>query len=127
MASNSEDLSLPRILCLHGGGVTGAIFRAQFRSFLRALDTRFRFVFVDAPFLCDEGVGVAPVYSDWGPFRRWFRWLPAHDVKSTPTPACTKSSTQFSVPWMTIKGLGHGLDYWIFSRAKLASPTSSFV
>ena len=79
MASNSEDLSLPRILCLHGGGVTGAIFRAQFRSFLRALDTRFRFVCVDAPFLCDEGVGVAPVYSDWGPFRRWFRWLPAHD------------------------------------------------
>ena len=38
-----------------------------------------RFVFVDAPFFCDEGVGVAPVYADWGPFRRWFRWLPTHD------------------------------------------------
>ena len=76
-----SDLTLPRILCLHGGGVTGAIFRAQFRSFLRpALATRFRFVFVDAPFFCDEGVGVAPVYSDWGPFRRWFRWLPTHDA-----------------------------------------------
>ena len=74
-----EDLTLPRILCLHGGGVTGAIFKAQFRSFLRALGDNFRFVFVDAPFFCDEGVGVAPVYSDWGPFRRWFRWLPTHD------------------------------------------------
>ena len=20
-----------------------------------------------------------PVYSDWGPFRRWFRWLKTHD------------------------------------------------
>jgi predicted esterase len=79
MTSTPEDLTLPRILCLHGGGVTGAIFRAQFRSFLRALDTRFRFVFVDAPFFCDAGPGIVPVYSDWGPFRRWFRWLPSHD------------------------------------------------
>jgi Serine hydrolase (FSH1) len=73
-------LSLPRILCLHGGGVTGAIFRAQFRSFLHndRLRTRFRFVFVDAPFFCEEGVGVVPVYENWGPFRRWFRWLPEH-------------------------------------------------
>lgn len=71
---------LPRILCLHGGGVNAAIFRAQFRSFLNheKLKNRFRFVFVDAPFFCDEGVGVHPVYSDWGPFRRWGRWLDSH-------------------------------------------------
>lgn len=76
----STDLSLPRILCLHGGGVTAAIFRAQFRSFLSSsLSSKFRFVFVDAPFYCEEGVGVVPVYADWGPFRRWFRWLESHE------------------------------------------------
>lgn len=57
------------------------IFKAQLRAFLShpQLVNRFRFVFTDAPFLCDEGVGVNPVYSDWGPFRRWFRWLKTHD------------------------------------------------
>ena len=78
---NPATLKLPRILCLHGGGVNSAIFRNQFRSFLShpSLVDRFRFVFADAPFFCDEGVGVYPVYADWGPFRRWFRWLPTHE------------------------------------------------
>lgn len=73
-------LHLPRILCLHGGGVNASIFRAQLRSFLShpLLAPRFRFVFVEAPFFCDEGIGVHPVYSDWGPFRRWSRWVPTH-------------------------------------------------
>jgi len=80
MATPDPTLSLPRILCLHGGGVNAAIFKAQFRAFLNhdKLRHRYRFVFVDAPFFCDEGVGVHPVYSDWGPFRRWFRWLDSH-------------------------------------------------
>lgn len=79
-SADSATLHLPRILCLHGGGVNGSIFRAQLRSFLAhaSLKNRFRFVFAEAPFFCDEGVGVHPVYSDWGPFRRWFRWLEEH-------------------------------------------------
>ena len=74
-------ISLPRILCLHGGGVNAAIFHSQMRSFLShpSLSHRFRFVFVDAPFECAEGVGVFPVYKEWGPFRRWFRWLDTHE------------------------------------------------
>ena len=76
------DLTLPRLLCLHGGGVNATIFRAQMRAFLShpILSKRFRFVFVEAPFYCDEGIGVHPVYSDWGPFRRWSRWLASHDT-----------------------------------------------
>ncbi|RMZ77296.1 hypothetical protein DV737_g4458, partial [Chaetothyriales sp. CBS 132003] len=71
---------LPRILCLHGGGVNSVIFRTQLRAFLAhpLLSSRYRFVFVDAPFACDEGVGVYPVYADWGPFKRWSRWLTTH-------------------------------------------------
>lgn len=50
------------------------------RAFLNhpSLISRFRFVFVEAPFFCDEGIGVYPVYANWGPFRRWSRWLKSH-------------------------------------------------
>lgn len=74
-ATPPENLSLPRILCLHGGGVTAEIFRLQARSLIRALPT-FRLVFADGPFYCAAGPGIVPVYEDHGPFRRWLRWLP---------------------------------------------------
>ncbi|KAI5196567.1 hypothetical protein AUEXF2481DRAFT_33302 [Aureobasidium subglaciale EXF-2481] len=74
---NPTDLSLPRILCLHGGGVTAEIFQLQARSLIRALPA-FRLVFADGPFYCAPGPGIAPVYEDYGPFRRWLRWLPEH-------------------------------------------------
>ncbi|KAK0914896.1 hypothetical protein LTR57_013695 [Friedmanniomyces endolithicus] len=70
-------LSHPRILCLHGGGVTGEIFRLQARALIKHLPA-FRLVFADGPFLCDAGPGIIPVYQDHGPFRRWLRWLPEH-------------------------------------------------
>ncbi|KAF2233764.1 hypothetical protein EV356DRAFT_503297 [Viridothelium virens] len=66
-----------RILCLHGGGVTGAIFKAQARSIIKALP-EFRFIFADGPYFCDPHAAIIPVYQDWGPFRRWLRWLPEH-------------------------------------------------
>jgi predicted esterase len=65
----------PRLLCLHGGGTTAAIFRAQLRAFAAPL-AAFRLVFADAPFLCDAGPGVLPVFADAAPFRRWLRWIP---------------------------------------------------
>ncbi|GAB7352214.1 hypothetical protein MBLNU459_g2687t1 [Dothideomycetes sp. NU459] len=70
----SPDLALPRILCLHGGGVTGEIFRSQSRALIAALPG-FRLVFADGPFYCNAGPGIVPVYEDYGPFRRWLRWL----------------------------------------------------
>ncbi|KAI9683992.1 MAG: hypothetical protein M1822_005819 [Bathelium mastoideum] len=74
--SESPD-SRPRLLCLHGGGVTGNIFRAQARSVIKALP-EFRLIFADGPYFCNPGPGMVPVYQDWGPFRRWLRWLPEH-------------------------------------------------
>ena len=71
-------LHLPRILCLHGGGVTGEVFRLQARSLITALKDTFRLVFADGPFLCNPGPGIIPVYADFGPYRRWLRWLPEH-------------------------------------------------
>jgi predicted esterase len=71
-------LTLPRILCLHGGGVNAEVFHMQARSIISALKSDFRLVFADGPFFCDAGPGINPVYSDYGPFRRWLRWLPEH-------------------------------------------------
>ncbi|EDU50636.1 MhpC hydrolase or acyltransferase alpha beta hydrolase superfamily [Pyrenophora tritici-repentis] len=69
---------LPRILCLHGGGVNAAIFERQSRSLIRHLQHSFRLVWADAPFFCDPHPDVVDVYSDYAPFRRWLRWLDEH-------------------------------------------------
>jgi hypothetical protein len=71
-------LAFPRILCLHGGGVTAEAFKLQSRALISRLKSHFRLVFADGPFLCDPGPGILPVYADFAPFRRWLRWLPEH-------------------------------------------------
>src|SRR5687768_3374729 len=69
---------LPRLLCLHGGGVNAAIFEAQARSLIRHFQHAFRLVWAYGPFLCDPHPDVIHVYGTYGPFRRWLRWLPTH-------------------------------------------------
>lgn len=70
--------NLPRLLCLHGGGVNAAIFKAQSRSLIRHLEHSFRLVWADGPFFCDPHPDVIQVYGSYAPFRRWLRWLPEH-------------------------------------------------
>ncbi|KAL7619759.1 hypothetical protein AAE478_010301 [Parahypoxylon ruwenzoriense] len=78
MATNGADstLRLPRILCLHGGGTNARIFRAQCRVLSRMLEPYFRMVYAEAPFESSAGPDVLSVYADYGPFKRWLRWLP---------------------------------------------------
>lgn len=83
--SNST-LPLPRLLCLHGGGTNARIFHSQTRALRAQLQHHFRFCYADAPFLCDSpGPDVTTVYKDFGPFRRWLRWLPTHPAIVTTT------------------------------------------
>ena len=63
--------SLPAILCLHGAGTSGRIFRLQARTVLRLLQSRFRFIFVDAPFESLPGPGALPTYADMKPYLWW--------------------------------------------------------
>ncbi|KAG9991593.1 PLP-dependent transferase, partial [Aureobasidium melanogenum] len=109
------DLSLPRILCLHGGGVTAEVFQLQARSLIKALPT-FRLVFADGPFFCAPGPGIASVYEDYGPFRRWLRWLPEHpDIDDESAieevmyaiETC-KSSDPGTGPWVGLMGFSQG-------------------
>lgn len=62
---------LPQILCLHGAGSSGAIFKCQTRNIQAALRNRFEFVFADAPFESSIGPGMSPTFNDSGPFYRW--------------------------------------------------------
>lgn len=69
-----DDLHLPRILCLHGGGVNAQVFRLQCRGLCRALEASFRFVFVDAPYLSPADPTITAMFGELQPFRRWLRW-----------------------------------------------------
>lgn len=105
----------PRILCLHGGGVSAAIFRAQARALIRHLPD-FRLVFADAPYLSEPGPGVVPVYETWGPFRRWLRWKNHHPELDDSTAADTiisgleqcKEDDEGVGPWVALLGFSQG-------------------
>ncbi|CAD0022466.1 unnamed protein product [Aureobasidium pullulans] len=62
---NPTDLSLPE-----SSASTAA-------ALIKALPT-FRLIFADGPSTAPPGPGIVPVYEDYGPFRRWLRWLPEH-------------------------------------------------
>lgn len=110
-----DDLSLPRILCLHGGGVNAAIFRIQCRQLIEHLPD-FRLVFADAPWLSEPGPGMVPVYAAKGPFRRWLRWKPSHpDIGDAATVNSItgqledcRSVDEGSGPWVGILGFSQG-------------------
>jgi len=78
LVTEDQTLSLPRIMCLHGGGTNAKIFQAQCRGLMAQLKSEFRFVFAEAPFASQAGPDVMSVYSEWGPFKRWLRWRPDH-------------------------------------------------
>ncbi|KAK9788112.1 hypothetical protein SCARD494_10121 [Seiridium cardinale] len=78
MADKKDNLHLPRILCLHGGGTNIRIFKAQCRAIEPKLKAHFRFAYAEAPYECTPGPDVVSVYASYGPFKRWLRWLPEH-------------------------------------------------
>ncbi|EFQ35725.1 citrinin biosynthesis oxidoreductase CtnB [Colletotrichum graminicola] len=84
-ADSDPTLQLPRILCLHGGGVNAAVFKMQCRALIARLKKHFRLVFVDGPFICNPHHDIVAVYGDHGPFRRWLRWLPEHQYVDAET------------------------------------------
>lgn len=115
MTEDPTNLHAPRILCLHGGGVTAEIFRLQARALIKALP-QFRFVFADGPHFCNAGPGIMPVYADYGPFQRWLRWLPEHpeiDDESAIDEILynintAKDADEGDGPWVGLMGFSQG-------------------
>lgn len=106
---------MPRILCLHGGGANATIFALQCRRLIAALP-EFRLVFAEAPHASQAGPDVMSVYKDYGPFKRWLRWLPQHPEL---TPAAAVRAIDLSVmeamrddpgngEWVAVLGFSQG-------------------
>jgi predicted esterase len=112
----NDNLSLPRILCLHGGGVSGRVFRLQCRTIIAQLATTFRLVFMDGPYLSKPHKDIVAVYGTLGPF---FRWLPWHNDQPDLPPsaaaddimnACLEAMDRDpgSGPWVGVLGFSQG-------------------
>lgn len=69
--SKPETLQKPRMLCLHGGGVSAKIFRLQARQLRQTLAPYFRLVFADGPFPSEMHPDLIPVYRNMGPCYSW--------------------------------------------------------
>ncbi|KAK5991907.1 Esterase dbaE [Cladobotryum mycophilum] len=113
---SADDLTLPRIFCLHGGGVNGPVFEMQLRAVKYVFKDRFRFVFVDGPYLCPPHQAIVQVYGSNGPFRRWLRWLDeqeyfdAHQVSTDVINKCREAmaNDKGSGPWVGVLGFSQG-------------------
>jgi hypothetical protein len=116
---NHDDLHLPRILCLHGGGTNARIFRAQCRSISAHLKGRFRLCFAQAPLPSEAGPDVLSVYREWGPFRAWIPSpVTAVKVDSPTVIALIKESLESAMhrddhlgstgPWVGVLGFSQG-------------------
>lgn len=70
--TSSGSDSLPAILCLHGGGASGAILSVQAFRLRSRLRDHFSFIFVDAPFPAIAGPGILPTFEGSEPFLQWF-------------------------------------------------------
>jgi predicted esterase len=112
----SEDLTLPRILCFHGGGTNADILAIQSRAIIAGLRPYFRFVFVNGPFTATPHEAIAQVYGDMGPFYRWLRWLPEQEIIPDEVAAKTVMDTILTAmrkdhgtgPWAGTFGFSQG-------------------
>lgn len=74
MDTGDQERRLPRILCLHGGGASGTIFRIQTCRLQRVLQEHFQLVFIDAPYESAPGPGVLPFFEGLDSYFRWVAW-----------------------------------------------------
>ncbi|KAG5932703.1 hypothetical protein E4U60_005031 [Claviceps pazoutovae] len=109
MAADFDALSLPRILCLHGGGVNGRVFRLQCRTIITQLATTFRLVFMDAPYASGPHKDIIPVFGEFGPF---YCWLPHNDQQQPKlTPAA--GSQDIMTSCLTAMERDDGFGAWV--------------
>ncbi|KAH7324522.1 serine hydrolase FSH [Stachybotrys elegans] len=112
----NDDLSIPRILCIHGGGTNKEIFALQARGIVAGLQPYFRLVFVNGPWTASPHASIAGLFGDMGPFYRWLRWLPEHEPIDDEAAANTVMNTirdamkkdEGTGPWAGVMGISQG-------------------
>lgn len=111
--------SLPRILCLHGGGTNARIFKIQCRRIAEDLKSEYRLVYVEAPFPSEAGPDVVSVFAKDGPFKRWLRFGAMHpDITPEAAVARLDQSIEATMadddeaggsgPWVALLGFSQG-------------------
>ncbi|KAF5970198.1 oxidoreductase [Fusarium coicis] len=120
-SSDPETLHLPRILCLHGGGVNAQVFELQCRALIRSLASSLRLVFMQAPFISAPHPDIVSVYGEYGPFRRWLRWQPDHpEIEAEAAAELLRNQTRRAMD--TDPGTGEWIGILGFSQgAKIAA------
>ena len=113
-------MNKPRILCLHGGGVSARIFKLQFRYFLTYLEPHFRLVFADGPWSSEMHTDLISVYEGMGPCYRWARWQ-KHQPQSKEDEAIAAVEKSLTKAMAADEGFGDWVGLIGFSQgAKLA-------
>jgi hypothetical protein len=114
------DLSLPRILCLHGASVNAQIFRIQCRAVIAQLGDKLRFVFADAYAEASDDQTVVAVFGEFAPFYRWLRWKPEHEELGSKT-VSQKIIQQLTKAMEEDKGTGEWVGLLAFSQGGIVS------
>ncbi|KAJ4248696.1 hypothetical protein NW762_012534 [Fusarium torreyae] len=112
----TDSLNLPRILCLHGGGVNAQVFELQCRVLIAHLRSSVRLVFMQAPFISAPHPDIVSVYGEYGPFRRWLRWQPDHpEIEAEAAAEMIRNQTRRAMDndpgtgeWVGILGFSQG-------------------
>ena len=118
--SGPETLAFPRILCLHGGGVSAQVFSLQMSWMKPLLVRKFRLVFVDGPVASEMHEDLYPVYSNLGPYRCWARWQ-SHQKRDGASVAVASIDRQLRKTMAADAGTGEWVGLLGFSQgAKMA-------
>lgn len=60
------------LVCFHGTGSKGQIFRVQLARLTAQLRDKFEFIYIDGPKTCAAGPGVLPTFAGEEPYHCWF-------------------------------------------------------
>jgi predicted esterase len=99
---------LPKILCLHGSGTNGGIFRIQAIRLTRLLSSHFQFVYAEGFMDSKAGPGVEPFFEGMGPYKRWL--VDVDGPEERPWSDLDKLISQFNRegPFVGILGFSQG-------------------
>ncbi|KAK4064752.1 uncharacterized protein Triagg1_8939 [Trichoderma aggressivum f. europaeum] len=115
-----EDLTLPRILCIHGAGVNAQVFEIQCRAIIGKLRDKFRFVFVDGHMEDEAHPAVVNIFGELAPFKRWLVYKDAHETMD-PVVASQKLAKQLQDAIDQDKGTGEWAGLIGFSQGGVIS------
>ncbi|RWA07486.1 hypothetical protein EKO27_g7608 [Xylaria grammica] len=73
LGNRGDPIPHKTLLCIHGAGSSGDIFRIQLTKLRTALQHEFDFVFANGPHLSSPGPGVLPWFEGAGPYYSWFK------------------------------------------------------